>query len=99
MDLDAPKFPTQKEWAAYLRYKRWQDRIAPDTRPRLSHRTFVYFVALPVDLAALGCTWWGAGSGRPARPFRIELLLLGIALPLLLLLVRRMFRIRPAPDA
>jgi hypothetical protein len=99
MDLDAPENPTPEEWAAYLRYKRWQDRILPDTRPRLSQRTFDYFVERPLLLAGLGCMWWGQGSGRPARPLRIDFVLLGIVLGLLPLLVRKVFRIRPAPDA
>jgi hypothetical protein len=98
MDLDAPENPTPEEWATYLRYKRWQDRITPDTRPRLSQRAFEYFVR-PLNLAAIGCMWWGQGAGPPARPHRMGVLLLGMLLGLLPLLVRKMFRIRPAPDA
>jgi hypothetical protein len=53
MDLDAPNSPTPEEWVAYLRYKRWQDRISPDSRPRLSQRTYLYFIALarPEDVS------------------------------------------------
>jgi hypothetical protein len=93
MDLDAPKNPTPEELASYERYKRWQDRIWLDTRPRLSQRTFSNCVQSPLTLASVACFWWGRDGHSP------ELVLLGITLGLLPLLVRKIFRIRRAPDA
>ena len=99
MDLDAPENPTPKEWASYLRYKRWQDRFRADSRPRLSQRFFARYVEAPLILAGLGCMWWGWGFGRPIRPLRTEVVLLSIAFGLLPLLIRKVFRIRPTHDA
>jgi hypothetical protein len=99
MDLDAPENPTPEEWEVYVRYKRWRDRITPDTRPRLSQRAFINYVQRPLSVAGLACMWWGMAWGQPVRPFRPELDLLGMTLGLLPLLVRKVCRIRPAPDA
>jgi hypothetical protein len=88
MDLDAPENPTSEEWATYLRYKQWQDKMSLDTRPRLSLRTFQNYIVRPLTILCLGCIWWGV------RTARTDLLLLGCAVGLLPLVARKVLRIR-----
>jgi hypothetical protein len=99
MDLDAPEGPSPEERASYLRYKRWQERFKSDSRTRLSERTFGRYVEPPLSIAGISCIWWGIGVGAPTRPLRNEIVLVGIAVGLLPLIIRKVFRIRAAPDA
>ena len=92
MDLDAPESPSPDVWGDYRRYKRWRDRFIPHSRARLSQRMF-YYIQLPLGLAALGCMWWVFGFGSATRPLRMEVLILGCAFTMLLLLIGKMRRI------
>ena len=99
MDFDEPLTPSPQKWAAYIRYKRWQDRFRPDSRPQVSGRAYRRYVERPLSIAGLGCMWWSKGFGAPTRPRGDEIFLLGIALLLFPALVEKAFRVRRAPDA